>query len=136
MIQPKQRGKKTYVYDMVEWVFNESLLEETFERISTMLIGKYKISTKDIHTKIEKFSWTQLGPSGRLEISIYDTKHIITIGCFRDGWHIKLSDSRFGSSSETNEKVFGNPNQDRVWTQETEKVPKIIAEIYKAVKEI
>lgn len=133
MIEVRQPGKSTYIRDMVVWIFEPDRLEKDLMRLVKKFGKQYMpmLSLGGVDLNMMD-TWTKLGPHGSVKVWIYP-KLYLSVGCYRDGWHIKLDDSN-GINFKMREEIFGDANRNHVWTKETAKVPHIMGKIYEAVK--
>lgn len=128
----KQRGKRTYYYTIIKSVFEGyDYLAALNQEIAEEAQSKAKSSFESID--IIQFPRTILGPSVLLEIRD-DSALKYQVGLYRDGWYVQLLVFNTWPNSDIKEKVFGDKNISHVWTQETEKVPTLIAQLSKEAK--
>lgn len=134
MIEVKQPGKSTYVRNMITWIFEPDRIEKDLYRFVKEFGKAYapQMTLGNLHVKIID-TWTRYGPHGEAKLMIVPGLYL-KVGCYRDGWHIKLDDSE-NIQFNMRKVIFGDPNKNHVFTKETEKVVDIIGEIYQAVKE-
>lgn len=126
-MKPRQRGQPTYRRTILMSVFEGySFLEKILYDIASKAEFKVKNGFEDI--SVQQFPKTKLGPSGKL--TIRDNSSLkYEVGLFRDGWRVQLFVYNTYPSSELQKNIFGETNRTSAWTQETEKVPDIIAEL-------
>ena len=137
MIDYKQKDKSTHIRSHIRWIFEHKSdrLEKDLYKIAKEFGKYYFYNLPIVKINVTIYDkWTQLGPSGNLEIKL-DPNFMIAVGCYHDGWHIKLRKT-LGRELDTKIKkeIFGNVNRNDIWTQETEKVPHMMGELYKELK--
>ena len=135
MVDIKQRGEPTYKRSHVRWIWTPTRLENDLVDI-TKVFGKtyfpdLPISNVDVRM-YEK--WTDLGPHADLTIKL-GPNFMIKVGCYHDGWHINLIKTMGRDlDADTKKAIFGDANRNQMWTQETEKVPHMMGELYRELK--
>lgn len=133
MVDFKQKGEPTYRRDMVYWVWNPKQLENELFRLVNKFGKQYAGHLAVSGIDIKPYKWTQLGPHSEIAIKI-DKDYRFVVACYRDGWHIKLENIQGSINFHMRQEVFGDKNRNRMWTQETEKVPHMMGQLYKEMK--
>jgi hypothetical protein len=127
MINPKHRGEPTYRRTILRAIFEGyDYLKQLMTEIALEAQGKVEGNFQSID--VMQLPDTMLGPHAELNIKD-DSTLKYEIGLFRDGWHIKLFVHNTWPSAELQKEIFGELNRTEVWTQETEKVASLIAEL-------
>jgi hypothetical protein len=132
MIETKQPGKPTYRRFFIEKIFAETLrngenVSDLWKRkIISHLNGEWDIIVNDYPSEFGRF---------HVEIRERVKYAAIKVGLYRDGFHIKVEGlTNKAAEMDLFRDLFGNPNKNVVWTQETEKVPKIVNQLIKELE--
>lgn len=132
-IDPRQRGNRTYYYTIIRSVFEgyeylSKLMQEIGEEAQTKVKGQFEAIDIIQLPRSEKF-----GPRAELEIRDGPfLKYETTV--YRDGWKTKIFIHNTWPGSELEKEIFGQAGHAHVWTQETEKVPDLIAGLAKEAR--
>ncbi len=131
-----QRGRPTYRRNQVKLVFDKEALQRTNNMIVKSFSKKYypDMPVEDVNYSF--ISRTDYGPIEDFTIKV--KKYGIKVGCYHDGWHITLIMGAWGEAVSMDIKVmvFGSPNINNMWTQETEKVADMMGELYEEIIEL
>lgn len=132
-MKTRQRGQKTYIRFMIRAIFEKDFIDNEFSRICEEIESKLD----NVSTTYDIFeSWTVFGPTGRIKVADRKAKKILlSIGVFRDGWHIKLNTINNSEVfPEVSQKVFGDMNRKTAWTQQTSLVVPMTIELIKELR--
>ena len=128
MIAAKQRGRPTYKRNKITYVFDPDKPEEDVKKIMNQAVEKYIPDLNPTRKGIRVYENSAAGV-----LYIYNDIYIV-FECFRDGWHMKVVNEKGSSIIDMRKEIFGDPNRNIVWTQETEKVDDIIGELYYEIR--
>lgn len=133
----RRPGEPTYRRATFQAIFEgERYLDNLLNDIAQQVVSKADYTIIPLTRVLPD---TIFGPNVELIISIPDLDARLTIGKYRDGWHIKWHRglARMGEAPtfDMKKEVFGDPNRNNAWTQETEKVPELATDLIKAIAE-
>lgn len=127
----KQRGEPTYRKDVIRGLFDDKIHRILLDEIGLEIVSELKNGKYDIQMAGSK---TKYGVRGEIRLTALQCQ--ITIGMFRDGWHIRLKNIKsMKTSLEQRKQIFGDVNRDHVWTQETDKVAELAIQLLREANE-
>lgn len=132
-MEPRQRGRPTYYHAIVRAVFEGAdhyadLYDEIVREAQTMVKGQFEYVDTQLYPR------TVYGPN--VDLIVRDGPFLkYELGIFLDGWKIQLYVHNTFPGKDIKQKVFADANRSDAWTQETEKLPNLLAELAREARE-